>query len=203
MMSSSDAHSPHKLGREANLFHTTFAYDSLFKAVQSKNGFLGTYEFYPEEGKYSYDGHRKCGVCFSPGETKKHKGLCPVCKKPLTIGVMNRIDSLADQSQQTDTSTNFHYIVPLAEILSEIHGVSPESKRVIQQYIEVINRFGNEFTLLQQVSIEDIRSFNTVLAEAIHNMRTGKVYRKAGYDGVYGTISVLEKKNNEVQLQMF
>jgi DNA helicase-2/ATP-dependent DNA helicase PcrA len=199
MMSSSDAHSPQKLGREANLFDTDMSYDGLFDAVKNKKGFLGTYEFFPEEGKYSHDGHRNCNVSLTPEETIRLKGICPVCGKKLTIGVMHRVELLSDRKepQKPVNAAGFHYVIPLTEILSEIQGTGTESKKVVNAYVKAISRFGNEFTVLKESSIEDIKRFDPMLSEAIHRMRTGKVTRVAGYDGVFGTIKLF----SEAELQ--
>jgi len=196
MLSSSDAHSPQKLGREANLFETELGYEALFEAIKTQKGFLGTYEFFPEEGKYSYDGHRNCGVCLSPAEAIAINNICPKCGKQLTVGVMQRVERLADRTEPVRPSkaASFKYIIPLAEIFSEIHETGVESKKVMAAYSEAINAFGNEFDLLQIVPINDIHRFNPLLAEAIRRMRNGEVIRRAGYDGVFGRISLFEGK---------
>lgn len=192
LLSSSDAHSPQKLGREANLFNTGLSYESLFHAIKSGEGFNGTYEFFPEEGKYSYDGHRKCNVCLEPKESIRHNNLCPVCKKPLTIGVLHRIEKLADRPEpiKPAKAAGFHNLIPLPEILSEVLQSGTESKKVMTAYIDAISQFGNEFTLLKEAPIEAIHHFHPQLAEAIHRMRRGSVIRIPGYDGVYGTIKL-------------
>lgn len=196
MLSSSDAHSPQKLGREANLFETELAYEAMFNAVKTGEGFLGTYEFFPEEGKYSYDGHRNCGVCLEPAQAIALNNICPECGKQLTIGVMQRVERLADRKEpvRPAKAASFKYIIPLAEILSEIHETGVESKKVITAYAEAISAFGNEFDLLQIVPVKDIHRFNPLLAESIRRMREGNVIRKAGYDGVFGKISLFEGK---------
>lgn len=209
MMSSSDAHSPQKLGREANLFNTELSYDGLFDAVKTGQGFAGTYEFFPEEGKYSWDGHRKCGICLSPSETIVHKGICPRCGKPLTIGVMHRVELLADRAapQQPQRAAEFQYIIPLPEILAELHGAGPDSKKVTVAFTAAISAFGNEFTLLKEAPLEMIERYNPLLAEAIGRMRSGDVRRTAGYDGVYGTIKLFDEAELQQpvkkQLSMF
>lgn len=208
MLSSSDAHSPQKLGREANLFETELNYEAMFNAIKTGEGFLGTYEFFPEEGKYSYDGHRNCGVCLEPKQAIALNNICPECGKQLTIGVMQRVERLADRKEplQPAKAASFKYIIPLVEILSEIHQTSVESKKVVTAYGEVISAFGNEFDLLQIVPINDIHRFNPLLAEAIRRMREGKVIRTAGYDGVFGKISLFEGKpslNTKEQMSLF
>lgn len=208
LMSSSDAHSLHNLGREVNLFNTELSYDAMFKAVKFKNGFSGTYEFFPEEGKYSFDGHRKCGISMSPELSKQVNGICPVCKKELTIGVMNRVNKLSDRNipQQPQGAAGFDYIIPLREILAELNGTSINSIKVEKAYTDAIMYFGNEFALLKEAQVGDITKYNTTLGEAIHRMRSGKVSRVAGYDGIYGRIMLFGKeeiKNKPTQIALF
>lgn len=195
LVSNSDAHSPQNLGREANLFHTERSYQAMFAALKTRKGFLGTYEFFPEEGKYHLDGHRKCEVCLSPEESERLKNVCPHCGQPLTVGVLHRVITLADrlQPRQPDDAAPFQYIIPLPEILSEIRQSSPNSKAVQQYYQQLISSFGNEFMLLHQVPIEDIeKKAGFILAEAIRRMRQQQVYREPGYDGVYGIIRIFQ-----------
>ncbi len=225
LISNSDAHSPQKLGREANIFNTERSYDGLFDALKTRKGFMGTYEFFPEEGKYFHDGHRACGVSLRPDESAHYKGRCPVCGEPLTIGVLNRVEELIDRrevegaghgrgSQGSDAAAagsmgedGFRYIIPLPEILAEIKGTGPASKGVMQAFQEAIATFGNEFSLLNEVPVEDIqRRGNAVLAEAIRRMRQQEIRPVAGYDGVYGVIKVFEEgelKKLTGQLHMF
>jgi len=188
LISNSDAHSPRKLGREANLFDTDRSYDGMFDAIKTRNGFLGTYEFYPEEGKYHHDGHRKCNVSLDPESTRKYKGICPVCGKPLTVGVLNRVTSLSDRNEpvQPSDAPGYDYIIPLPEILAEIEGSGPESKKVQERFNQVISRFGNEFSLLREVPIQDIQNQGWIaLGEAIRRLRNNEVEPQAGYDGVF------------------
>ncbi|MBN8788579.1 MAG: hypothetical protein J0I84_15930 [Terrimonas sp.] len=209
MMSSSDAHSLHNLGREVNLFDTDFTYDAMFNAVKNKNGFSGTYEFFPEEGKYSFDGHRKCGISMSPELSNKVNNICPVCKKQLTIGVMSRVSKLSDRSVavRPANAPAFEYIIPLREILSEINGTGVNSIKVEKAYTNAISFFGNEFALLKEAPPDGIRKYDPVLGEAISRMRLGKVNRVAGYDGIYGKIMLFEKdelqKNKSTQVSLF
>lgn len=193
MVSNSDAHSPKNLGREANLFDTALTYDAMFEAIRTQQGFLGTLEFFPEEGKYHMDGHRSCGVCLDPTATQQHQGLCPTCGKPLTIGVLHRVAVLADRQepQQPGHAAGFAYIVPLPEIISEIKGVGVGSKAVQQQYQRVIGLFGNEFSFLRETPIEEIRKhLGPIYAEAIQRLRNQQITPSPGYDGLYGTIRV-------------
>lgn len=195
LLSSSDAHSAQKLGREANLFSIKPGYESIFNAIKTQQGFEATYEFFPEEGKYSWDGHRNCGVCLSPEESIALDNHCPKCGKPLTIGVMHRIEKLADRKQpaKPEKAASFKYVIPLAEILSEIYHTAPDSKKVMKAYAEAVSYFGNEFELLQSAPIEDIHRYQPKLGEAIRRMREGEVTREPGYDGVYGKIRVFGK----------
>ena len=201
LISNSDCHSPAKLGREANLFDTGFDFYSLKNALNrgGKQGFLGTIEFYPEEGKYHYDGHRKCNVCLEPLETKEKDYKCPVCQKPLTVGVMHRVMELADRQEPVypEGQKSFESLVPLPEILGEILQVGSGSKKVMSQYARLISMFGSEFNIFRNVPTEEITHiYSEVLAEAIQRIRTGHVIRKPGYDGEFGVIKVFNE--NEI-----
>lgn len=198
LISNSDCHSPQKLGREANLFNTEFDFFSMRDSLKKTEdgGFLGTIEFFPEEGKYHLDGHRKCGVCLEPEETRKINSVCPACNKPLTVGVLHRVMELADRKKTDYPSTfpPFYSLIPLPEVLSEIIGIGPGSKSVMTQYERVINAFGSEFNLMMNIPVEEIKqSYTSVLAEAIERIRTGNVMKKSGYDGEFGGISAFEK----------
>ena len=196
LVSNSDAHSPQKLGREANIFDTELSYFGMFNALRTKQGFLGTYEFFPEEGKYHLDGHRKCGIVFEPDITNQHKGICPVCNKPLTIGVLHRVEKLADRSKGTRpaNSPGYHYLIPLPEILSEIKGSGPYSKSVQSIYQQIVSEFGNEFTLLMEAPAEDIKKkCGYMISEAVRRMRDNEVNPLPGYDGEFGTIRIFNE----------
>lgn len=196
LVSNSDAHSPQKLGREANIFDTELNYFDMFEALKTKKGFLGTYEMFPEEGKYHLDGHRKCGIVFKPETTIQYNNICPVCKKPLTVGVLHRVERLADRkkSLKPEDSPGFQYVIPLPEIISEIKSSGPGSKTVEQAYNQVISGFGNEFTFVKEVPIEDIRKkCGYVMSEAIKRMRESQVKPIAGYDGEFGIIKIFNK----------
>ena len=195
LISNSDAHSGEKLGREANVFAGEMSFAGIRSALQRENGstrFEGTLEFYPEEGKYHLDGHRKCGVMLEPGETSVHRGLCPVCGKPLTIGVLNRVFALSDRSAPVRPPGHPDYssLVPLSEVLSEILGVGPGTKKVQGMYNQLVQDFGSELSILRHVPEEDLRRSSKILAEAMRRMRSGVVHRHSGYDGEYGRISM-------------
>lgn len=197
LMSNSDAHSAHRLGREVNLLDAELSYDGLFDAVKTKNGFLGTYEYYPQRGKYYDDGHRKCNISINV-ETV-HSDICPVCKKPLTIGTATRVEQLADRSvsEAQKLIQPFKYVLPLAEIFSEISGFSEVSNKVLKLYSKAINYFGNEFDILQKISLEDIEQYDKKLSIAISRLREDKKHFTAGYDGEYGSIFFF--KENELE----
>ena len=196
LVSNSDAHSPEKLGREVCVFDTELDYFALRAALETGHGYAGTLEFFPEEGKYHLDGHRNCDVRLSPGETRRHDGLCPVCGKPLTVGVMHRVEDLADRDEEAAppaTAGAMQSLVPLPEILSEIHQVGAKSKRVAQHYESLLGRLGPELPLLNALPLEDIApASSSLVAEAVSRLRRQEVIRHAGYDGVYGKIRLFE-----------
>ncbi len=215
LISNSDCHSPAKLGREANIFASGFDYYSMREALRSPctatghQAFVGTVEFYPEEGKYHCDGHRKCGVCLEPTETRKVSGLCPQCGKPVTIGVLSRVMELSDRTQAAfpPGSPRVYSLVPLQEIVAELLGVGPASKKVMAGYVQLINTFGSEFDLLMDTPVEDIKAGGfTLMAEAIERVRANRVIRHPGYDGAFGVIKVFsegERARLSGQRQLF
>jgi uncharacterized protein (TIGR00375 family) len=191
--SHSDAHSPQKLGREATLIEGELSYESIYKALTTNDQtMVGTIEFYPQEGKYHYDGHRACSISFSPEESAKHKGVCPVCGKGLTIGVENRVSQLAQPNEKSFTK-KVEYIIPLTELLANtLHVKSSSTRKVQEQYHTLLAEFGDEFSILRSVSGDALRSKGfAAVAAAIENMRSGKVTIVPGYDGVYGTVNAL------------
>jgi len=164
-----------------------------------KSAFIGTIEFFPEEGKYHFDGHRECGVRFSPAETKKQKGICPKCHRPLTIGVMYRVEELADRSESRKPigAPDFKSLIPLKEILSEVFGQSKISKIVEIEYQNLIKKGGSEFNILIDLSEEELSKITQAkIVEAILKMRRGEVFRQPGYDGVYGQIKIFQSSTN-------
>jgi uncharacterized protein (TIGR00375 family) len=194
LVSNSDAHSPAKLGREANLLDTGLSYPELIQAIRTGEGFWGTIEFFPEEGKYHLDGHRNCGVCLTPAETLERDGICPVCGKKLTIGVEHRVEALADRPAgfRPDGAKPFESMAPLPEIIAASTGVSAASKRTLECYEKMIHALGPEFHILREVPIEDLRrTAGPCVAEGIRRLRLGQVERRAGFDGEYGVISLL------------
>jgi len=203
LVSNSDAHSPAHIGREANVFDTDLSYPAILKAIKLKNPqkFLNTIEFYPEEGKYHYDGHRDCDLCLSPQETKKYNGICPNCGRPLTIGVLNRVEQLADKEEGFKPENNipFKSLVPLVEILGDALGVMVGTKRVGEEYNNLIEKFGNEFHVLLEVSRSELETATSPeIAEGIIRAREGKVNIEPGYDGVYGKIRIFSKGEQKI-----
>lgn len=195
LVSHSDAHSPSRLGREADLMDIELSYQGLWNAVQKGEGLEGTIEFFPEEGKYHFDGHRKCGVCLSPKEAEKYQGICPVCGKKLTMGVDHRILQLSDREEgafaMPESGRPYESLVPLPEVISACVGFSTASKKVQRQYEMLLENLGAEFRILREVPIEDIGlTGGDVLAEGIRRLRKGEVIRKPGFDGEYGKIAL-------------
>ena len=194
LVSSSDAHSPAKLGREANLLDTGLSYPELVSAIRTGEGFGGTIEFFPEEGKYHLDGHRNCGVCLTPAETQERGGLCPVCGKKLTIGVEHRVEELADRpvGSRPETAKPFESLAPLPEVIAASTGSSATGKKTMELYERMLRELGLEFAILRETPIEDIEPVaGPCVAEGIRRLRLGQVERRAGFDGAYGTISLL------------
>ncbi|GHF89522.1 uncharacterized protein (TIGR00375 family) [Amycolatopsis bartoniae] len=190
LVSNSDAHSPPMLGREATVFDTGLDYFAVKRALETGRGHAGSIEFFPEEGKYHVDGHRKCGVRMEPEETRAHGGLCPECGKPLTVGVLSRVEDLADRPEavRPEGAAEFRSLVPLPEIMSEILGVGPKSKKVLGEIDKLTAEFGPELGILQDVPAEDLRTRSPLLGEAVERLRRGEVIR----DGEYGVIRLFE-----------
>jgi len=195
LVSNSDAHSPPMLGREACVFDTGMDYFSIRRALETGDGYGGTVEFFPEEGKYHLDGHRKCDVCMEPAETRRHRGRCPVCGKPLTVGVLHRVEELADRPEGTrpDGAAGFRNLIQLPQVIGEILRVGPKSKAVAAQLATLTDRLGPELGILTTAPLDEVgRVGPALLAEALGRLRAGRVLRDAGYDGEYGVIRLFE-----------
>ncbi|MDP2930196.1 MAG: endonuclease Q family protein [bacterium] len=211
IISNSDCHSVQKMGREANVFDTDLNYRAIMEAIKQKNPkkFLYTIEFFPEEGKYHFDGHRACNICFSPQETKKNKGRCPKCHRPLTIGVLNRVEELADRAigEKPAGTIPFKSSVPLEEIIGDALGVLPGAKRVTGEYQSLIRRFGDEFTILLETGLSDLAASTLPeITEGIKRVRENKLIIDPGYDGVYGKVRIFndgEQKTISKQKALF
>jgi len=201
LVSNSDAHSPEKLGRNANIFNTDLTYPDIIRSMATGNSktFLGTIDLFPQEGKYHYDGHRKCGVRWDPLQTLQHNEICPECGKRVTVGVMSRVVQLSDREDldKRPSRLPFYSIIPLKEILSEITGVGPASKTVHSEYFSLIKKFGPELNILLDLPPEELKKEgHEVLGEAVRRMRNRQVIIQEGYDGEYGRIKVFHERES-------
>lgn len=206
LISNSDAHSLEKIGREANVLQflneKEITYNNIFNIIKSrdKNKFLYTIEFFPEEGKYHYDGHRDCKFVCSPEETEKLKGLCPVCKKPLVIGVENRIRELSDRTEKEVEKIKNNFIpykslVPLPEIIADAFGCGVNTKKVIIEYNNLLKNLGKEFSILLEKDLLEIKKYSElIIVKAIERVRKGDIFIQPGYDGKFGIVKVFLDK---------
>lgn len=202
LISNSDSHSLPKIGREANVFDTEINYPAIAEAIKTKDPskFLSTVEFFPEEGKYHYDGHRVCGVSFPPSESKKYNNICPNCGKPLTIGVLNRVEELADRpvGYRPKNAIPFKSLIPLEEVIAGALGTLTGTKRGKEEYGNLIEKFGNEFEVLLGASPGDLENSTLPgIAEGILKVREGKANIEPGYDGVYGKIKIFSESEQK------
>ncbi len=206
LVSNSDAHSPGRIGREANIFDTGLDYNAIIQAMTTGHGFIGTIEFFPEEGKYHLDGHRKCQIRFHPSETAEHNGLCPECGRPLTIGVLHRVYELSDR-ERPRLSKDFFSLIPMVEVLSEVLDIGTSAKKVIEFYDRLLRGLGPELRILLDISLDEIRAAGgPLLAEAVDRMRRSQVIREEGYDGEFGKIrlfNVSERQSISGQKALF
>ena len=202
LISNSDAHSSTKLGREVNVFDTKLSYTAIRDAIikKDKSKFLNTIEFFPQEGKYYYDGHRLCNVSMSPEQRKKVEGICPKCGRKLIVGVLSRVDELADRKDGFVPSDAIPYksLVPLKEIIAESIGIGPQTKGVDKQYQILIQKFSNEFNILLDVPFEELSKFTLPrIAEGIKRVRSGKLIIEPGYDGEFGKVKIFQEEEKE------
>ncbi|MDA8020890.1 MAG: UvrD-helicase domain-containing protein [Thermoanaerobaculia bacterium] len=205
LISNSDAHSPGVLGREACVFDCDLDYYAMRRALETREGWAGTVEFFPEEGKYHLDGHRKCGVRLEPNETRERGGTCPSCGRRVTIGVLHRVEELADRpvSHRPDEVSPFRSLVQLPEVIAELRGVGPKSKTVRGLVTELVARLGPELEVLETVPTEDLKNLGDPLfAEAVERLRAGRVRAEGGFDGEYGTIRLFEPEEIVPQLTL-
>ncbi len=212
LISNSDSHSPSRIGREANVFKCELSYKDIIDTLKNKdkNRFLYTIEFFPEEGKYHFDGHRLCGVRFSPKQTKENRGRCPKCGKRVTVGVMSRVEQLSDRPEGYAPNNAIAYknLIPLDEIIAEAKGVGKASKGVEAEYRTAISKFGSEFEILLRAKKEDLeKNLPRRIAEGVLRVREGRVIVQPGFDGEYGKISIFSdeerQKKDEEQLSLF
>jgi uncharacterized protein (TIGR00375 family) len=212
LISNSDAHSPSRLGREANAFDCALDYRDIVGTIRNKDRrkLLFTLEFFPEEGKYHYDGHRQCGVIYSPSQTRANHYLCPKCHKKLTVGVMHRVEELSDRPEgfvPKNAIPSIH-LIPLEEVIAEAMGVRVGTKAVESEYERLIERGGSEFWILLDATPDELASFIPPnILEGIVRMRQGKVSIIPGHDGVYGKINLFPDKEggeeSKEQLKLF
>ena len=201
LVSNSDAHSAEKLGREATIFETDLDYFAMLRALKEGEGLIGTVEFFPEEGKYHLDGHRDCNVVLSPEETAALGGVCPVCGRKVTVGVLNRVEELSDRrdGSQPPTARPFYSLIPLAEILGEIMQTGSASNRVKDAHRRLISRLGGELPLLMDADLAEVRAAaGDVLALALTRMRAGEVFKEPGYDGRFGRVRVFGEHEDDL-----
>ena len=202
LVSNGDAHSPQKLAREATIFDTELSYAAIYRALKDRedDGLVGTVEFFPDEGKYHYDGCRNCQQRMHPKDTIAAKGVCPVCGKAVTVGVMARVEELADHSEgrKSPNWRPYYSLIPLPEVIADVRGVGPNSKSVQRVYYDLLARLGNELHILFDVPLGEIsRVGGRLLAEAIRRMRAGQVDIKPGYDGEFGQIHLLSAEDRQ------
>ena len=209
IISNSDAHSPENIGREGNIFDCKLTYENISDAIKTHDKrFKGTIEFYPEEGRYHYDGHRKCNINWHPSKSEKNKNICPVCSKKLTIGVLNRVYKLSTRifGRKSTNAKPFYNVIPLRQILSEILGKGVNTKTVTNEYFKLINKFGNELFISLDISLDKLAEYSSILSKAIEKVRHNKVKITPGYDGVYGKINIfspqeITKQRNIEQIE--
>lgn len=206
LVSNSDAHSfwPWRLGRECNIFDTNMTYDDIMNAIKTKKGFVMTVEVDPNYGKYHFDGHRNCNVCLEPREAIKNNNFCPVCKRKLTIGVLHRVEELADRPQgfKPKDAVPFKKIIPLSEIISRVLKTGLATQKVWKEYHNLVNNFGSEFNVLLETPFEKlVKITNEHIANAIINIRNEKIKIQPGYDGEYGYPIFDEKEIKEMRIK--
>jgi uncharacterized protein (TIGR00375 family) len=214
LLSNSDAHSLPNIGREANVFELKdVTYDEIYEVIKNPSASSGqvkyTIEFYPEEGMYHYDGHRSCNISYAPEETKKHRGICPVCKRPLTVGVLNRVNELADRPTgfKPKGVPGFKKLVELDKIIAEALDIKSRSSNKVQiEYNNLVKQLGNELFILIDASLDDIKKVSSPsIAEGVKRVRNGELELKPGFDGQYGVIKIFseEEKKKDNQMSLF
>ncbi|MFH1940243.1 MAG: endonuclease Q family protein [bacterium] len=210
LVSNSDSHSPSRIGREANVFNCDLNYWEIKRVLETKDKekFLYTVEFFPEEGRYHYDGHRNCDIRLTPQETKGHNGLCPECGRPVTKGVLYRVDELADRPEGfiPPNAIGYKSLVPLDEIISEVKGVGKQSKAVLKEYLDSVYALGSEFNIMVKVSEKELFSrLPERIAQGVKKVREKKLKILPGYDGEYGVIKIFdeEEEKKDEQLTLF
>jgi uncharacterized protein (TIGR00375 family) len=207
LISNSDAHSPNRIGREANVFDCEMDYKEIIDSIRNKDKekFLFTIEFFPEEGKYHFDGHRNCNILFSPAESRKNKNICPVCGRKLTIGVMHRVEALADRPEGfvPENAIPCKHLIPLMEIIAEALGQGVDTKGVENEYLRLVSTYGSEFRMLLDLPLEELeKSTPPKILEGIKRVREEDLHITPGHDGVYGKIQIFGEKEKEETKQL-
>ena len=207
LISNSDAHSPNRIGREANVFNCEMSFKDIVKAIKArdKNKFLFSIEFFPEEGKYHFDGHRNCGILFSPAESRKHKNICPVCGRKLPVGVMHRVETLSDRPAgfKPEGAIPCKHLIPLQEIIAEALNQGVDTKGVESEYLRLVSTFGSEFRILLDLALEELeKSTPPKILEGIRRVREGNLQITPGHDGVYGKIQIFAEKEKQPTEQL-
>lgn len=202
LVSNSDAHSPANLGREANLFATGIAYSSILQALKNPTdgGFQGTLEFFPEEGKYHCDGHRACKICLTPAETRAAGGVCPVCGGRITVGVLHRVETLADRplGAMSPAAKHFERLAPLAEVIAASIGFTAASGKVKARYDDLLRTLGPEFFILRDAALADLEiAAGACITEGIRRLRLGQVEWEPGFDGEYGKMHLMNQQERD------
>ncbi len=206
LISNSDAHSPWKIGREANVFDSAFSFSELKNILKSKDRkrFLFTVEYFPEEGKYHFDGHRNCNVCLSPEESLEKNNLCPVCGRKITIGVLHRVRDLADRDYGTKhkDSIPFKKLIPLSQIIGFALNKPADSISVRNKLIEAVKSIGSEFSILFEIPLNELKGkIDGNIVDLLYKMREGEIQIKPGYDGEFGTIKISGESNQDADIQ--
>lgn len=202
LISNSDSHSLQRIGREANIFDTELSYGGIMAAIRSHDParFLFTVEFFPEEGKYHYDGHSEHKIRLSPAETRKLGGKCPTCGRPVTVGVLNRVEALADRpaGAKPPNAVPFKSMIPLDEIIAEAFDMGVSAKKVKGEYHRLVAALGSEFRVLLEAPASDLKSATVPeVAEGILRVRDGRVKIEPGYDGEYGKVKIFDEADRK------
>ncbi len=200
LLSNSDAHSPNNIAREANIMEISepITYQKIYDNIKNKKGMIETVEFYPEEGMYHFDGHRDCKFSCEPKESRRLKNICPICKKPLVIGVLNRVEELADRPEgfRPKNAAGFKKLVELDKIIAEVFNVKSRTSSAVQkEYGALIAKLGPELDILLNLDIKELDQEDGRIGEGIRKVRAGELVIKPGFDGQYGEINIFSENN--------
>ena len=201
LLSSSDAHNPNNIAREANVMEISepITYQKIYDNIRERKSMIMTLEFYPEEGMYHFDGHRACGFSCEPSASRKNKNICPVCKKPLVIGVLNRVEELADREAgfRPKNAVPFKKLVELDKIIAEALGVKGRGSVAVQkQYHQLIKDFGSELSILIDLDLDKLAGVDARIVDGLKRVREGRLFIKPGFDGEYGKVAIFSEEEN-------